>query len=146
MNKSKKLTPKQNKVVNIVGLSLIPLVAWMIYDLNEIHQTSEKYGGEFVRYGWIEEGTSCNRLSLRIAMKEGGLFTPSTHIPALQEWQEKMNCNNPNSEYWRDSDYPYDDYNFGTNLQGEQIEFVKWEEWVKLQGDETTKEGEGNSK
>jgi hypothetical protein len=133
MNKSKELTPKQKKIINILGLAMIPLVAWMIYDLNETFRTSEKYGGEYVRNGWIEEKTSCNRLSLQITMKDGGLFTPHTHIPALQEWQEKMNCDNPNSEYYRDSDYDYDSYNFGTNLQGKEIQFVEFNEWVKSQ-------------
>ena len=113
---------------------LVVMSIWMMFDLNDQYQTSEKYGGDYIRYGWIEEKTSCHRLAIQILLKDGGLFTPSTHIPALLEWEEKMNCADPDSKYWRNADYSYD-VTFGTNLQGKEIGFIEFDEWVKLESD-----------
>ena len=132
MNETNELNPKQKKAVMLICLCLIPVVVLTIYDVNEKYQQSDSYGAEYILEGWIEENTSCNSITMHITLKTDNTFAPSDHIPALEKWYDHLDCSNPDSKYWRDADYDYDT-SFGTNLYGEQIQFLEFDEWRESQ-------------
>jgi hypothetical protein len=124
------LTKKQKTILKLLCIGLIPLMVWTFYDIHSDYQISSAYGAEYITEAWISENTSCNMLNIQIAFKTNNVFAPSNHIPALEKWQDYMDCDNPDSEYWRSTDYNYENTE-GTSINGEQIEFKSFNDWMK---------------